>query len=319
MNPNEEQNNQPIAVDEAHDQDSAIGEEDTQTRYTSLKSNIFNYRYENGRRYHAFRAGSYWGPNDEKAMDQLDIGHHVFKILLGGQLHLAPIDINAGRVLDVGTGTGIWAIEFADMNPDSSVIGTDLSPIQPTWVPPNCEFEVNDCTGEWGFQEESFDFIHIRGLYGSVADWDAFYQEVYKHLKPGAYVQQVEQSVEPKSDDRTTDGTVFERWGKLSLECGDKFGKTLRVVDESAGYMKKAGLEDVTEKRFKIPIGPWAKDKRMKELGIYNRLQCEEGIEGWSMMLLTTVLGWDRAEVEVYLVEMRRALADKSIHAYQEW
>ena len=95
----------------------------------------------------------------------------------------------------------------------------------------------------------------------------------------------------PKSDDGTSDGTIFERWGNISLEAGDKFGKTLRVADESADYMRKAGLEGGTETRFKVPIGPWAKDKRMKELGQYNRLQCEEGIEGWTMYLLTTVMG----------------------------
>lgn len=182
-----------------------------------------------------------------------------------------------------------------------------MSPIQPTWLPPNCEFEVSDCTEEWTFKPETFDFIHVRGLYGSVANWDAFYQEVYKYgvppkcgfsrlnlfrtLKPGAYVQQVEQSVVPKSDDRTTDGTIFEKFGRISLETGDTFGKTLRVVDESADYMRKVGLEEVTETRFKIPIGPWAKDKKMKELGQYNRLQWEEGLEGWVVYLLTTIKG----------------------------
>jgi hypothetical protein len=34
-----------------------------------------------------------------------------------------------------------------------------------------------------------------------------------------------------------------------------------------------------------------AKDPHLKELGRYNRLQWEEGIEGWAMMLLTKVLG----------------------------
>jgi hypothetical protein len=31
-------------------------------------------------------------------------------------------------------GTGIWAIDFADEFPDATVIGCDLSPIQPQWV-----------------------------------------------------------------------------------------------------------------------------------------------------------------------------------------
>lgn len=36
-------------------------------------------------------------------------------------------------MLDIGTGTGLWAIEMADLFPNATVIGTDLSPVQPNW------------------------------------------------------------------------------------------------------------------------------------------------------------------------------------------
>ncbi len=73
-------------------------------------------------------------------------------------------------MLDVGTGTGIWAIDFADEHPESEVIGTDLSPIQPSFVPPNLRFEIDDVEDEWIFKNK-FDFIHCRMLTGSIADW----------------------------------------------------------------------------------------------------------------------------------------------------
>ncbi|KAL3490777.1 S-adenosyl-L-methionine-dependent methyltransferase [Aspergillus germanicus] len=268
-------------MQKAGNEDSVFSE-DYQSDLTSLRSSIVDYRYENGRRYHAFRAGAYWGPNDEKAQDHLDIG------------------------------------EFADLHPSSTVIGTDLSPIQPSWVPPNVQFEVDDCCDEWIYGKDTFDFIHIRGLYGSVADWDALYKQAYDHMKPGGYIEQVEQSVVPKSDDGSTDGTVFEQWGKVSLQAGDAFGKSLRIVDESRDRMINAGFVDVVERRFKVPIGGWPGDPGLKQLGLYNRLQWVEGIEGWCMYLLTTVLGWTREEVEVYLAKMRKGLQDSSIHAYQE-
>jgi hypothetical protein len=111
-----------------------------------------------------------------------------------------------------------------------------------------------------------------------------------RHLKPGAYLEQAEQSMVPKSEDGSTDSTIFEEWGKVSLQAGDAFGKTLRIVDEAKAKMIAAGFVDVVERRFKVPIGPWAKDPHLKELGRYNRLHWEEGIEGWAMMLLTKVL-----------------------------
>lgn len=56
-------------------------------------------------------------------------------ILCGGNLYLAPLALVASpkRILDIGAGTGIWAIEIADQYPESTVIGTDLSPVQPNW------------------------------------------------------------------------------------------------------------------------------------------------------------------------------------------
>ena len=70
-------------------------------------------------------------PNDELENDRLDFQHAIFQRTLGGKLHLAPIPKDVQNVLDVGTGTGIWAIDFADEYPSARVIGTDLSPIQP--------------------------------------------------------------------------------------------------------------------------------------------------------------------------------------------
>ena len=52
-------------------------------------------------------------PNDETEQSRLDLYHHVFGLLLGGKLYTAPLD-HPQRVLDVGTGTGLWAIDFAE-------------------------------------------------------------------------------------------------------------------------------------------------------------------------------------------------------------
>ena len=38
--------------------------------------------------------------------------HHHFLLTFGGQQYFAPGADSAKRVLDVGTGTGAWAIDF---------------------------------------------------------------------------------------------------------------------------------------------------------------------------------------------------------------
>ena len=98
----------------------------------SLTSSIYDYEYENGRRYHAWRAGSYPLPNDEKELDRIDLKHHIMRLLCDGHLHIAPLR-NPSRILDLGTGTGIWAIEIGEQYPDAEVRGIDISHVQPKW------------------------------------------------------------------------------------------------------------------------------------------------------------------------------------------
>ena len=52
--------------------------------------------------------------------------HHEGMLLcMGGALYMAPVE-DAQRVLDIGTGTGIWAIDYATDHPEAEVIGLDL-------------------------------------------------------------------------------------------------------------------------------------------------------------------------------------------------
>ena len=44
----------------------------------------------------------------------MDLLHHIYNLVLDGQLHSAPIGEQPQRVLDLGTGTGIWAVDFAE-------------------------------------------------------------------------------------------------------------------------------------------------------------------------------------------------------------
>jgi hypothetical protein len=60
-----------IAVDTSPEDDFYT--QSSTSERTSLRSSIADYVYENGRRYHAYHAGEYWGSNDEKSMDAMDV------------------------------------------------------------------------------------------------------------------------------------------------------------------------------------------------------------------------------------------------------
>ncbi|KAL8951952.1 MAG: hypothetical protein Q9222_002104 [Ikaeria aurantiellina] len=299
-------------ADSAYDDAASLNESITDT----LDSAISRYRWENGRRYHSYRDGAYWGPNDETHNDQQDIAHHAWLLALNNQLYLAPIT-NPDRILDVGTGTGIWAIEAAEKFPDAQVVGTDLSPIQPTWVPPNCMFEVDDVTMEWTFRKDSFDFIHSREMFGSIADWDEYFRQCYLHLKPGGWVEALERGVKPVSDDGTVGPDHFwTTWGNTVLSVGEMWGKGFNAWELLKERMEAAGFVDVVQVPMKWPIGPWMDDAHMKELGKWNALRLDTGLEGYVMRLFTMAGGWSYTEVQAFLGKFKTCMRDPRNHGY---
>lgn len=86
-----------------------------------------------------------------------------------------------------------------------------------------------------------------------------------------------------------------------------------------ASLIQEAGFVDVVEKKFKWPVGPWSSDPKLKELGRWNLLNWEEGMEGWAMALYTRQLGWSYEEVQSFLSQIRKALRDRKTHVWHEW
>lgn len=69
---------------------------------------------------------------------------------------------------------------MADNHPSAEVVGTDLSSIQPPFVPANCSFEIDDASAEWTFTPNSRDLVFLRFMLGCFADWPAVYSEAFK-------------------------------------------------------------------------------------------------------------------------------------------
>lgn len=65
----------------------------------------------NSRSYHAYESGSYPFPNDKREQNRLDMLNAAIMRILYNQLFLAPIQPNGLKILDIGTGTGLWAMQ----------------------------------------------------------------------------------------------------------------------------------------------------------------------------------------------------------------
>ncbi|KAI8682056.1 hypothetical protein NCS55_00459900 [Fusarium keratoplasticum] len=320
------------------DLDSSLGT-DFASSSSSLRSSILNYRQENGRTYHQYKDGSkatlavdlidrvlirrleYNMPNDDLECERLDLQHHLFILTLDGRLGLAPPndpDSKVKRVLDVGTGTGIWAVDFGDEHPEAQVIGVDLSPIQPSFVPPNVEFFVDDIEEPWSFSQP-FDYIHSRMMTFSIKSWPEYIRKIYDNLAPGGYVELIEIDLYNKSDDGTLkEHHELSRLVRLLDEASTKIGRRFQDNKKNKDILRDTGFVDIVETTFKWPSGPWPREKKYKELGQWTNANMDayQGLEALVMAAFTRVLGWTKEEVVIHLAMVRKEISDKRIHAY---
>lgn len=165
------------------------------------------------------------------------------------------------------------------------------------------------------------------------------YAEVYRHLQPGGWFEQVEfsglmrsaqnDSADGKADEIRMDGSspsstlltddsVFARFTAYMNRCAEVRGKTFHTAENMGDWIRDAGFGEVEEKTFYWPIGSWSKDERLKNIGLWNRRNWEDGAEGWLMAMYTRGLGWTKEQVLQYVAELKRACRDKSLRVYHE-
>jgi trans-aconitate methyltransferase len=188
--------------------------------------------------------------------------HEMFLRSFDRKLYLAPIDKPIREALDLGTGTGIWSIDFADQHPESNVTGIDLSPIQPNWVPPNCKFLVDDFDNEWQYPHK-FDFIHGRMLLTASSSFPTLFQRAYDALEPGGWFEMQDLYMPIMCDDGTMDGTTYQQWNELYMKACRNLGRDPAYTAKYKEWFMDAGFERVTETTFKWPVNSWPKDAGM--------------------------------------------------------
>ncbi|KAJ3529711.1 hypothetical protein NM208_g9632 [Fusarium decemcellulare] len=282
---------------------------------SSITSSIREYRNIHGRTYQSSKTTEYWAPNDEQHVEGFDVGHHWITMMLDDKLFLAPIGDNPQHILDVGTGSGIWAIDMADLFPSAHVVGTDISPTQPSWVPPNVSFQIDDAQLDWTFEPDSFDFIHIRALHGAINDWPKLYSQAYKCLKPGGWLQHMEPGIALRCDNpaiKTDDNHVFKQWSQLFYDAGDRLGRTFDITNKNMeDWAREAGFTSIVPKTFKIPYGSWPRDKKLKDLGRYINFYMDMSLAGFATYPMSQILGWSLDEITVLVAQMRSAINDQ--------
>jgi SAM-dependent methyltransferase len=296
--------------------DSGYGDEISQYA-ESLTSSKEDYPEAYGRRYHAFRRGRYALPNDEEEGERLDIHHAVIRTAMHDKLFLAPLGETPKRVIDIGTGTGIWAIEFADENPTSEIIGNDLSPTPPSFVPPNVEFLVDDVEDQWLYGDRPFDFVHGRFLAGAIRDWPNLIRQAYDCTRSGGWVEFQDWDTFLYSHDQSLPpDSAIAKFHIMAGGVRESQGYDMKPGRSLDGWLRDAGFVNVKSQKMLLPLGPWPKDRHAKTVGVYNLLQMQTAIEGICLGTLPHApQPWSDEEIQIFLAQIRNDMRNRKIHA----
>ncbi|EPE06649.1 methyltransferase domain-containing protein [Ophiostoma piceae UAMH 11346] len=298
--------------------------------HPSIGSAIYKHSYERGRRYHYFRNGKYPIPNDDREQDREDMKHALVLELTDGQLIAAPIT-DPQRIIDLGTGTGIWAMEVGDKYPMAQVVGVDLSPIQPVWVPPNVSFIIDDIEDEWITSTGVYDYVHLRTVLQFV-DPVKVLGRCFANMRPGGWIETGDFDGDIHCDDGTMPPgwPVKVFWDKLAeamplstdaFTDDTKERRDMQVVRRTGVLLAQAGFVNVAHKSYKVPIGIWPANKTMRLIGMYMRQVMRDFFEAAALKPYQT-LGMSDDEISAFLATVQTAIQSchpRGVHAYTKY
>lgn len=219
---------------------------------------------------------SYLLPVDQDEIKRSDIHHRLLQFVFSSRNYIGPVKeaLQFGqhrRVLDLGTGSGSWAIDIADEFPRAEVIAVDLAPIQPQLVPPNCTFELCDLM-QWPipYPDAYFDFIHARSIHIGIHNYPQFLDELARLLRPGGLILLVEPTLNPCSSPPDSHSPMMG-WNalwKTYRACLEQQGIDITVPDRLPELLAAtAAYENIVARVGNIPVGFWPKDASLLTVG----------------------------------------------------
>lgn len=240
---------------------------------------------------------------------------------------LAPVSGQTKKILDLGCGTGIWAIDMAHEFPHTEVVGVDLTPVPADLeaIPPNCRFEIDDINLGLNHFKDSFDVVHTRFVGTGLKNFRKTMDDVHQCLKPGGiaiwadadfdmcaedwHIYQPfaldEDEDNPDQTDRSWSQRISYEMTRIMKARQSDIDGMAKAMDEGLWLDGLMDPETCRTASLYLPVGPWAQgdsEIQTQQLGYIGTLMRQNLMGAFhACRTVMTDFGWDPEDLDRYL------------------
>ncbi|RUS21880.1 hypothetical protein BC937DRAFT_91212, partial [Endogone sp. FLAS-F59071] len=152
-----------------------------------------------------------------------------------------------------GCGSATWIMEIAVDYPNAECHGIDICTTFPySSSPGNVTFQTVDVCRGIPFENETFDFVHMRlfSLALSVSDWPRVIAELFRITKKDGVVQLVELDLRFSTSD-----PELKSYINAAVQTLSHMGKSPSIALELPELVSGAGFKILQTKKRSVPLG----------------------------------------------------------------
>ncbi|KIV90154.1 hypothetical protein, variant 4 [Exophiala mesophila] len=169
------------------------------------------------------------------------------------------------KILELGFGSGEWAFELAEYDPDCTVLGVDICSLMAVDQLDNMDYQIANLNEPFEFDEPgSFDLVHSRFVASGIAAtrWPNFVRDIHRMLQPRGWAVLTEWDVVFRSDHSIERLGALQEWTRLyhqsiARSSRPQGRKSMRVAQDCETWMRMAGFVNVTTDIRDVPTCAW--------------------------------------------------------------